>query len=75
MFYNDYVQWFTTVECSGRYYCSVFDRVFRFEPFKVTPLATIPDYPNNQKTNHKLTSWNNRLFVTNGTDVYEFIEE
>jgi hypothetical protein len=44
-FSNDYIQWFQTAECNGSHYLNVFDTVYKFEPFKATPLVTIPNYP------------------------------
>ncbi|CAL6012515.1 Conserved_hypothetical protein [Hexamita inflata] len=69
-FENDYPQWFVTCECNGKHYSNVFDKLYEFKKFEATPLTVIPDYPIDQKQNHKVMSAAGQLFATNGRSIF-----
>ncbi|CAL6012439.1 Conserved_hypothetical protein [Hexamita inflata] len=71
-FDNDYPQWFVSCECNGRHFSNVYDMLYEFKPFQAIPLTAIPDYPIDQKQNHKVTSVAGQLFVTNGRDIFVY---
>ncbi|CAL6012513.1 Conserved_hypothetical protein [Hexamita inflata] len=74
MFDNDYPQWFVTSECNGRHFSNVYDMLYEFKPFETIPLTVIPEYPINHKQNHKVLSIAGLLLVTNGHDIFEYID-
>ncbi|CAL6094952.1 Conserved_hypothetical protein [Hexamita inflata] len=71
-FDNDYPQWFVSCECNGRHFSNVYDMLYEFKPFQAIQLTAIPDYPIDQKQNHKVTSVAGQLFVTNGRDIFVY---
>ncbi|CAL5991468.1 Conserved_hypothetical protein [Hexamita inflata] len=71
-FSDDYIMWFETTECNGKYYSNVCDTMYEFGVFTVKKLAIIPDFPVGQKNYHKVVSVDGLIFVTNGQDVFKF---